>query len=366
MNDHLRTYMTIFLLPLFFGLHSCKKEDSLHPVWITYSAEEIGLVDQREFNICSDVSGNIYAVQATDAEGVFLLSYHERGDEGWQVTEFPFVQQDPMYVTDENHMKSTSDGSVWFMGAQEMLRLKDGAIVQRYPLGHLIGQGSGVGVTRFATYGVEVWLLHWSYGLFQLNTETGETLSFQDPGYGGANTLLSIDSKGNRWIVKQNYPHNVIALASDGSWETVNDPDSLIGCPACPSTGYGVPAYDDFRGMVSDAVGNTYLHSTNYQLLRISNGTVQSMALSIGPNYDAMTIDHDNKLWFYKTGLPPYFSGDSRIYRYNGSSSTTVVDLTNAFDGNIWPYDMTFDHNNNAWVATNMGIAVYNENGVML
>lgn len=364
MSNSLRTYLAVLLLLLFFGFNSCKKEDPLHPVWMTYSAEETGLVDQREFNICADVSGNIYALQSTDSADIFKLVYHKKGSDGWQTTELSFVRQDPWYVTDENHMKATTDGSVWLLGKEEMLRLKDGEVSQRYSLNSLIEQGSAVAVSRFATFGTEVWLLHWSNGLFQLNTETGEPLSFHDPGYSGTDILLSIDSEGNRWIVKQNYPHNVIALASDGSWKTVNDPDSLIGCPACPSTGYGVPAYDDFRGMVSDAVGNTYLYSIDYQLLRISNGTVQSMALSIGPNYDAMTVDHDDRLWFYKTGLTSYFSGDSRIYRYNGGSSPTVVDLTDTFEGNVWPYDLTFDHNNNTWISTNKGIAVYNENGV--
>lgn len=353
--------MAVVVLPLLFGLSSCKKEDPLHPVWMTYSAQETGLVDQREFNICSDVSGNVYAVQSTDTEDVFKLSYHSKGTEAWKTIEFSFVPQHYLYVTDENHMKATTDGSVYLLGKEEMLRFKDGEIIQRYTLSHLLAQGSEVGVTRFATYGTEVWLLHWNYGLFQLNTETGATLSFQDPGYSGSNALLSIDNEGNKWITKSNYQHNIIALRSDGTWQTATDPDSLLGCPECAA--WGGLTYQDFRAMASDGFGNTYLFTTDYGLFRLKDGIVQYMALGFGFLFDGMTLDHDNRLWFYKTWYPST-PPESALYIYNGGSAPTIIELTEMLPGNVWPYDLTFDHNNNAWVATNMGITVYNENGV--
>jgi len=353
--------MPMLVLSL-LGSSGCKKEEPIHPTWITYTSEETGIEDFRTFNICSDPHGNIYAVQSTGVENTYNVFYHKKGTENWTTVEFPFVAHDPYSITDGNHMQSTTDGSVWLLGREEMVRFKDGKVKQTYNLSHLIASGSTVGVSRFATYQDQVWLLHGSYGLYNLNTETGETQHFPQPGYSGINRLLAIDHQGNKWIAKRNYGDNVIALTTDGVWLTANDPDSLVVCPECAT--WASPAYENFRGMTVDSEGNVFLYDYNYRLFRVSDLTIQGMTLSIGYYFDGMTIDHQDQLWFYKTDRLNPTPQESRLYRYNGGSSPSVVDLTEAFEGNVWPYDLTFDHNNNAWAATNMGIAVYNENGV--
>jgi ligand-binding sensor domain-containing protein len=255
-------------------------------------------------------------------------------------------------------MKTTTDGSVWLLGSEEMVRFKDGKVKQTYDLTALIV--SGMGVRRFATYRNEVWFAHWNYGLLQLNVETGDIMSVPDPAYADRNDLLSIDSDGNKWTTKAVYEYNLRGLMADGSWQTAIDPDSLIGCPQCPNW----EAYESFRNMNSDGLGNTFLFTYDFSLLRLRNGVVEAMALGFGFRFDGMTIDRNNQLWFYKTNHSTSIPQEAGLYRYNGSLAPTVVDLTEAFKGNVWPYDLTFDHNNNAWVATNLGIAVYNENGV--
>jgi hypothetical protein len=362
MNELLRNTIVSALILFLFGLVGCKKDEPVYPTWITYSAEETGIEDFSQFNICSDAQGNIYAVQATEEENMYKVSYHEKGTGSWKTIVFPFTRQDPNYVTDGNYLRTTTDGSVWLLGKEEMVRFIDGTVKQTYDLSHLISSGYTVGVSRFATYENQVWLLHWNYGLYQLDVETGETSLFQDPAYAGANRLLTIDSEGNKWMTKAVDGYNIRGLMTDGSWQTASDPDSLIGCPQCPN--WGGHVHETFRSLISDGMGNTFLLSRDYKLYRLRNGVVEAMALSFGFYFDGMTLDRQDQLWFYKTNNFTATPQESKLYRYNGGSSPTVVELTEALTGNVWSYDLTFDHNNNAWVANNMGIAVYNENGV--
>ena len=344
---------------LFYG---CEKDEADYGSLVVFSAEEIGLETFKNYTICSDVNGNIYAVQETDDEDVFNLFYLQKGNDDWSTIAFSFVAQDPYYVTDKNNMKTTTDGSVWLLGHEEIVRFKGGGILQTYPIDHLIVTGSELGVSRFATFGNEVWLLHWNYGLFQLDITTGETVGYQDPGYSGTDMLLAIDNDGNKWITKNNYDHNVIALMADGSWQTASDPDSLIGCPECVM--WGGTTHESFRGIETDAIGNTYLQSDIGKLFRLSNGVIQSMAINYMSYTDGFIMDRNDNLWFYRTHSIVTMPKSSILYRYNGGTAEQVIDLTAAFSGNVWPYNLTFDHNNNAWVASNKGIAVYNENGV--
>ncbi|MBI1289434.1 MAG: hypothetical protein GC178_17845 [Flavobacteriales bacterium] len=355
--------ITVILAWVFLvvGLHGCRKEAPIYPNWISYSAEQVGLESFREFTICADVSGNVYAVQATDETNTYKLFYLQKGSDGWQVSEFAFVPQDPYYLSDGNHMKSTTDGSVWLLGMEAMVRFKDGQVAQTYPMDQFIAEGVQIGISHFATFGSEVWLVHYSSGLFQLNVETGETFHYTYPGYVGTSVLLSVDNVGNKWITMHDYWNNIVGLMADGSWQRVIDPDSLLGCPDCAA--WGGPLYEDFRAMVADGTGNTYLF-TDTQLFRLSNGVVQSLALSIDPYIDGFTVDREDHLWFYRKDWIAVTPPLSILYRYKGGAAEETADLTQVFEGNVWPYDLAFDHNNNAWVATNMGIAAYNENGV--
>ena len=104
-----RRWAHILLLTLLIGsfiFQGCKKEESVYGNWITFSAEETGIEEFREYTICADVSGNIYAVQESDVSGIFNLFYHPKESDDWLHTEFPFIVQDPIHLTDENHMKN--------------------------------------------------------------------------------------------------------------------------------------------------------------------------------------------------------------------------------------------------------------------
>lgn len=359
MSKRLNILVCCGLTSLVMFFSSCK-EETIYPEHIVYSLENVGLESFESYTICADVNGNGYAIQSTGVENEVVLSYLSSGSSAWTTLTLDFTRQEIGSHTDGNALKTTQDGSVWLLGPEEVLELRNGEVVNRFSISHLLN--SNVGVTRIETYHNEVWLLHYSYGLFKLDRETGETVSFPQPGWSGINTHFTIDPQGNKWITKQNYEHNVITLKNDGTWFTAEDPDSLIGCPECAA--WGGQTYEGFIAVDTDNNGDVYLY--NYHLFRVVDGTIRNMALPFNVYYDGFKVDNDNRIWVYRyrdeysTTLLPV----STLYRYNGGVLESAVELTDYFDGNVWPYDMCFDANNNQWVATNEGVLVYNENGV--
>ena len=176
---------------------------------------------------------------------------------------------------------------------------------------------------------------------------------------------MSQDAEGNVWIARKTKHYNLIGKMADGAWQRPEDPDSLLAEPAnWPNWN---PFYVHFSDAATDEHGNTLFLKDNMPFMyRIKQGRLQRMATTFELGGNNIRNDRAGRLWLFKSfgewsGYWEIFPYLIRIDNYNLAEK---ADLTEALPGNIWPYDLAFDRNGNAWVATNKGVVVYNSAGV--
>jgi hypothetical protein len=342
-------------------MQGCKEDEETLGTWLTYGTEETGIEDFREFTICPDAFGNVYALQY----GPSLIDYRMfyRSKEGkWTEQDVDYIPRDYSNPLDGDRMQTTSDGSVWLLSTESLLRFRFGVLERTYPL-TLSEQEDNY--MDFEATDSGIWLVHWQYGLCRLDIGTGVMSGYSDPASSGGYAQLSKDGTGNIWIARYTNNYNIIGLMADGSWQRPHDPDSLLVCMGCPPPEWGFqPYFVRFKEAETDPAGNTlFLENSCQYLFRISNGTVQRMAVPSSMPGNTMRADRMGRTWMLKHGSYSHI-GLPYLWRYDGAIVAETADLTEAISGNIWPYDLAFDRNNNAWIATNKGVVVYNREGI--
>ncbi len=116
-------------------------------------------------------------------------------------------------------------------------------------------------------------------------------------------------------------------------------------------------------GAATDRAGNSYFYSYGWTYMhRITNGRLVAEALPTGYKETNLQTDNEGRMWLFVDGHWNMY--EPLLYRVSGGVAAEEFDLTETMDGNIWIYDLAFDRNNNAWVATNKGVVVYNGEGV--
>lgn len=318
--------------------------------------ETIGLVPQDLYTICADGKGGVYVLQPNDTSQIVRLGYGTAID-NWAVQSVE-LEINPSYIhADQIDMKATADGTVWLLVNQKLYSLSGGTIQLRMDL----SQSAGVlgKFHRLEVSNNNVWLLHEYRGLYRfdrnvdliarLSTGTESNYRFDN---------LVADSDDNVWVSKDHYIDNITGLMNDGTWVNVNDPDSILACPTCSEWNN---IYKYMYTSAADHAGIVYLF-LNGGFFRIKDRTLEQMA---PPIVFPLLVDHTNELWMYSEFTSGYYGSiNPFLYHYEGSSDPTHYDLAQLFEGNVWLFDGSIDANDNIWMATNKGIAIYNRDGI--
>lgn len=344
MNKHVGIWGLVLAL-----LSGCSEEE-VHAPWVSHTTDQTGIAEFMRFSICPDGMGNAYAVQVdTAAQSAACFYYSSEG--AWTRSDFAFESRQ-YYVYDGDDLQAAHDGSVWLIGLTEAIRFLGGQIAQRIALGN-----SDV-VRDFAIHGHEVWMIS-TNRLMRLDMATGAISSYVSPNYTGGFLKLTVDSEGNKWMACNSVEYNIYGLSAEGTWVKPEDPDSLLK----PWESWWGPEPVDFQDATSDLGGNSYFHSSNWaNMHRITNGRLVAEALPLGYRETKLQTDHDGRIWLYVDNTWQGF--EPLIYRVSGGIAAEEFDFSEALPGNIWLYDLAFDRNNTAWVATNKGVVVYNKDGV--
>jgi len=340
----------------------CDKEEDTLGTWITYGTEETGIADFREFTICPDAFGNVYALQYDPDAQLFHLFYRPKDGE-WQQQEIDHESRAYLwgYGSQADFMQATADGSVWLLGSTKLIRLHFGTV--HY---HDVFSPSGWGIpfVNFVARDTEVWLLHSYSGLHRLNVQSGQVVRLTDPSQSqGAYSILTVDMGGSVWVSTHSPDYNLFRLRPDGTWQKVHDPDSLLRCASCPDP---QNSFLQFQGAASDLSGSSYFLGNGNTLFRITDATISQLAFPTDDYYDqkAIKADPQGRMWFFNRFMLHTNFRTPFFWRYGNGDVAETADLTDALPGNVWPYDLAFDRNNNAWIATNRGVVVYNREGI--
>lgn len=342
-------------------LIGCKKDDAIYAMMETIPVTDMGLEAFNAYYVCADGQGGIYTVQKIEQNGVATIGFHGAAGD-WQTQELEF--QSGIWNYNENlKMKATADGSVWLLGYLELFQFKNGILQRAYSLDQS-NIPSPTYFNQLAVNGNSVWLMNRIHGLYSLNRSTGLLVRQEDPTDPNYYyNRMVIDSDNNIWISKEYHAENLIGLMSDGTWQSVADPDSLLVCTTCNEW---LNTYKQFFLSAVDQQGVTYL-SSGSNLYRIVDRTLELMFKPfIQGGTSRMFCDADNQLWMHSAIYPNSININPLVYRYEGNQDPSYFDVSRSFEGNVWIYDSTVDHNNNIWIATNKGVVIYNSEGVRI
>ncbi len=328
---------------------------------IAITSATIGIEPYSQYSICSDGIGGIYVLQPSEFEDIALVSY-STGLDNWNIQQIEFDALEH-FPFDNLALEATSDGSVWILGSDKLYRLKNGDIQvfnlssPTNPYGRFI---------QLAVNDNNIWLLHSRNGLYYFDRNVNLPIHINDPTdqayeYG----QVIADSDNNVWLTKEYYAENLIGLMSDGTWQLVNDPDSLLACTTCNEW---MNHHKIMWEAIGDLEGSVYLFLGG-GFYRIHDRTLELMSpIHITGGVGAMLIDNQNELWMHSASRNNYPNTylNPFVYHYEGNTTPTYFDVSQLFDGNVWLYDSSVDKNNNIWVGTNKGLVVYNADGVRL
>ena len=149
------------------------------------------------------------------------------------------------------------------------------------------------------------------------------------------NTAIKVDADGNTWAGSGRF---LVKINGD-EWSIYEIPDII------PSAYYAI------NDIEFDKDGNGWI-GTSWGLIKYSKGIFYQQYDSIGAIVEAIEIDSN--------GYPWLATSTSGLYRYNGFEWINYNTINSNLPSNE-TYDLKFDKDGSAWIATVNGLAKFND-----